>query len=302
MQAIVSSQKETVIAIGKFEALHKGHVHLITTTVEYAKNYGLKSCVLHFVPNPIKILYDSGYKSLFSKEEYNLLLANYGLDYSIPYTFDSSVAQLSPAAFCSIIKEQFSCKTLIVGEEFRFGQDRAGNAELLSGLSAKLDMQIVVVPIVKLADDSEKISTSQIRRYLAQSQIRQANKILASPFLVMGTVTKGRQLGRTIGFPTANIMPPPDKFLPPNGVYVTQVLLDGKRLNAITNIGTNPTVTSETNCKVETHIFNFDQDIYGKQLIVEFYEFIRPETTFSGITELQQQMQADADIARGLKY
>ncbi|MCL1987160.1 MAG: bifunctional riboflavin kinase/FAD synthetase [Firmicutes bacterium] len=295
MQTISSSQENTVIAIGKFEALHKGHASLIETTIKYAQQNNAKSCAMHFMPNPVKVLHNNSYKPLFTKEEHLLLLSDYNLDYSIPFIFDKRIADLTPFEFCNLIKQQFNCSALIIGEEFRFGRNRSGGLETLEELSQALNIKLLIVPSIK--HDLTKISSSQIRRYLEKSQIRQANEMLNRPFLIMGTVKQGRQLGRTIGFPTANITPKLDKFLPPNGVYITQIILDGTRFDGVTNIGTNPTVTNETTCKVETYIFDFDKDIYGKEIIVEFYEFIRPEQTFSGLNTLKAQMLDDARIA-----
>ena len=290
---------DTVITVGKFEALHLGHDLLIKSTADYARLHGLTSAVLSFAPHPAQVLYDCGYKPLYSKEEQAFLLKPYHIDRWIPYPFDKDFAQLPPLAFCSILKEQLNCKALLVGEGFRFGRNREGTSKTLCPL-----LEVVTIPYHHL--EGEKISTSQIRELLAKGLIQEANKRLGRPFLIMGTVQKGRQLGRTMGFPTANIHPACDKFLPPDGVYATKITLGGLKkaagspLPGITNIGTNPTIKGAQSHKVETHIFDFDSDIYGEEVAVELYAFIRPEKTFSGLDELKRQIAADVKKAQNV--
>ena len=323
----------TAITVGKFEALHLGHIRLIEATVEYARSKNLAHAeeftlseefapfkefalskefthpkefapsknlaptVLSFTPHPAQVLSDKKYDPLFSSREQALLLAEYGIDYWIPYPFDKSVAQLTPKAFCQLLQTQFHCKALLVGEGFRFGYNREGTPQTLYTLGQQLGIEVITIPHSQF-ENEEKISTSQIRTYLAEGRIREANKLLGRPFLIIGTVLKGRQLGRTIGFPTANIHPADDKFLPPDGVYAAKITIKGQKKAGVTNIGINPTIISGQTRKVETHIFDFDTDIYGEEVLVELYAFIRPERTFSGIEELGKQIAADAREAR----
>jgi len=280
----------TAMTVGKFEALHLGHIHLLEATMEYAKANGLVSAMLSFVPHPAQVLSgDRGYKPLFSQKERAFLLEGCGIDYWIPHPFDRDFARLSPRDFCRLLRMQFGCKALIVGEGFRFGHNRSGVPGMELGLK--------IITISHLGD-GEKISTSKIRQHLANERVAEAAALLGRPFIIMGTVQKGRQLGRTIGFPTANIHPADDKFLPPDGVYATNVIVGGLKKIGVTSIGTNPTVSAgESLRKVETHIFGFDADIYGEDIIVELHKFLRPERTFGGIEELRQQIVADAEEA-----
>jgi len=295
----------TVITIGKFEALHQGHSHLIEKTIKYAQARNdtcyrsLASAVLSFAPHPTQVLSDPKYKPLFSHEEQAFLLNQYDIDYWIPYPFDQNLAQLSPKAFCQRLQKQFNCKALFIGEGFRFGRNREGTAEKLHNLGQALGIEIITIPYRRL-DNQTKISTSQIRAYLAKGQIQASNKLLSRPFLILGTVQKGRQLGRTIGFPTANVHPADNKFLPPDGVYASKIIIGEEKKTGITNIGTNPTVADKQSRKVETHIFDFDSDIYGEKIIVELHTFIRPERTFDGIESLGQQIAADTLEARSV--
>ena len=300
---------QTAITIGKYEAMHRGHMLMIESAVNYAKSQGLASVVLSFTPHPAQVLYGKGYKPLFTDAEKAHILEGMttegmiagsdaaGPDYWIYYPFNSSLAQTSPQNFCRLLKERFSCRALLVGRGFCFGRNREGTVETLYTLGREMGMEIITVPHMSQGDN--KISTSQIREFLSKGQVPEANKLLGRPFFVKGIVQKGRQLGRTIGFPTANIHPEDDKFLPLNGVYAGNVIIGGSLMQGVTNIGINPTVSEgETvKYKVETHIFDFDADIYGKEIIVELNAFIRPERVFAGLEELKKQIKKDAKSA-----
>ncbi|MCL2420258.1 MAG: riboflavin biosynthesis protein RibF [Defluviitaleaceae bacterium] len=277
----------TAITIGKFEALHQGHSQLIKSTIEYAKNYeknhvqshALSSVVLSFAPHPTQVLSDPNYKPLFTPQEQAFTLSQYGLDYWIPYPFDKSTAQLTPKSFCQRLQAQFNCKALLVGEGFRFGRNREGTPEILHAIGQEIGIDIVTIPFYH-ADEKDqneaKISTSQIRDHLSKGQIKKANQLLGRPFFIMGTVQKGRQLGRTIGFPTANMHPAEGKFLPPDGVYAAKIQIGDFEKLGITHIEINPTVADEKSHKIKTHIFDFTEDVYGQEIIVELHDFIRP--------------------------
>ena len=298
------SSNQLAVTIGKFEALHLGHRSLIDSTVKYANDHGLTSAVLSFSPHPAEVLSNKEYKPLFTKEEQFFLLKKFDIGRWIPFPFDRGFSQMLPEEFCRFLITKFDCRAVLVGEGFRFGRNRAGTAEFLRTMGEELGLEVIIVPYLQINGDSQtKISTSKIRECLALGKVRKANELLGMPFMVMGTVQKGRQLGRTISFPTANIHPSSDKFLPPDGVYATRVRVidrsfktDGPELGpmpGITNIGTNPTVAEEHRRKAETYIFDFDGDIYGKEILVEFYDFIRPERKFSGLQELEGQIKED---------
>ena len=327
------TDKPTAITIGKFEAIHLGHLCMIDSTIEHAKTNGLASAVLSFVPHPAQVLSDTDYKPLFTHEEKMRILSQSDLDYWVPYPFNQETIRKSPGDFCEMLKSQFYCRTLLVGSDFRYGHNRTGTTESLIAQGKELGIEVVVVPtrhdsnkIITSHDsnknttshDSNKISTSLIRELLSYSKIKEANQLLSMPFFLMGEVKRGKQLGRTLGFPTANLHMPEDKFLPPDGVYSSGVFLkSGQFYTAVTNIGTNPTVHGNTEIpsrKAETHILNFDSskindktihntsdlvfDIYDEEIVVELYEFIRPEMKFSGLDELKKQIAKDVKWCR----
>lgn len=279
------------IAVGKFEAIHLGHELLIESTVEYAGLKSLDSAIISFAPHPAKVLTGEEYKPLYTKREQAFLLAGYGLDHWFTCPFDKDFANMLPIDFCHLLKDKYSCNTLFVGVDFRFGRNREGTPEILETIGKEIEMRIITVPNM---GGKQKISTSRIREHLASGQIEEANALLGRPFLIRGTVQKGRQLGRTIGFPTANVHPVEDKFLPPDGVYAAQITALGSKRMGVVNIGTNPTITSDRHRKAEAHIFDFDADIYGEEIVIELFTFIRPERTFKGIDDLKKQIAADA--------
>ena len=299
MKTINKSSTPMAVTLGKFEAMHLGHASMIEATVEYAKSEGLNSGVLSFVPNPIQVLSDPKYKPLFTEKEMSTLLADSGINYWIPYPFSRELAKKNPRDFCMLLKTGFNCRAILVGQSFRFGHNREGTIETLTTFGRELGMEIITVPY-RLAHEAgkpgaaEKISTSQIRAFLSNGKIEEANKLIGRPFFIVGTVQKGRQLGRSIGFPTANLHPAEDKFLPPNGVYKAKVTVGGSTYYGVTNIGTNPTVAEKQAHKAETFIFDFDEDIYGEEIMVELHTFIRPERVFKGLDELKRQIRSDA--------
>jgi len=275
------------ITVGKFEALHKGHMYLINETKKYAQANGLASAVMSFTePHPIQVLIDPSYKPLLTIREQGLLLEGV-VDKWIPYPFDIDFAKMLPEDFCMLLKSRFNCQALVVGENFRFGNNRQGTAQSLRDIG----MDVIEIPHFEM--DGEKVSTSQIRSYLLEGELKKANNLLGRCFSLVGEVKKGRQLGRTIGFPTANIHPPITKLLPPDGVYASNVKFGDMEKKSITNIGTNPTVSGDGMRKVESHILDFDGDIYDQEIVVELCRFIRAEHKFSGIRELKRQISED---------
>ena len=213
---ILDINRPLAITIGKFEALHLGHSYLINKSVEYAGKHNLASAVLSFVPHPIQVLLDRDYKTMFSADEQAFLLEKYGADYWIPFPFDNKLAEMLPEEFCRLLKEQLNCQALLVGEGFHFGRDRTGTQAALQSLGEKFNIDIITVPTLHLGSNlgnSEKISTSQIREYLIKGQIKEANKLLGRPFLIMGKINRGVN-----GY---NIYPAADKLMPPEGQYIT---------------------------------------------------------------------------------
>ncbi|MCL2218069.1 MAG: riboflavin biosynthesis protein RibF [Defluviitaleaceae bacterium] len=286
-----------VLAIGKFESIHRGHRALLGETVRRAKESGLASAVMVFEPHPFTVLGHSDYKPLFTQAERLYLFEECELEHVFTCPFDAEFAALSPAAFCKKLFCEYDAREIIVGEDYRFGQNREGTVETLRNEAAKYGAGVFVFRVMEA--NGQGISTSLIRKLLAGNRLPEAAQLLGFPFFAIGTTEKGRQLGRTLGFPTLNFYPDDKKFLPADGVYATRTFIRGVGLDSITNIGLRPTVSEPTGLakkrSVETHILNMplDFDLYGEFIKVEFLQFIRTERHFDSLDVLKNQIQED---------
>lgn len=291
-------RENCVLTIGKFEGLHLGHQALIQKTVCHASLMRVPSIIMIFSPHPNIYFGDTSYKPLFTADEHAHILDGMGISNVFAYPFDEKLTNLSPKDFCNIIFTDFKAKMVIVGENFRFGKSRAGDIAFLKNEAANHNADIQAIP--DIFANEEKISTSQIRNFLENTKLKEACLQLGFPFFIFGTVTKGKQLGRTIGFPTLNMYPPKVKFLPPNGVYATTTTMNGIKYRSITNIGLRPTVDTATTIRsVETHLLNYNgDDLYGKHCKTELLEFIRPECRFNSLDELKIQIAKDIKLMR----
>ena len=281
--------KSCVLAIGKFEGIHLGHHALLAEVVRQAKSMGLFSAALVFEPHPYIYFNDAMYKPMFTNKERDELLTNIGVEHIFYCQFDSSFAALSPQDFCKKIFLEYNAKHVIVGENYRFGKNRSGDTLLLQSEALKYDASVQTVSL------EQQISTSNIRKFIMECNIGEAARQLGFPFFITGIVTQGKQLGRTIGFPTLNVYPSDEKFLPPDGVYATNTIINGKNFRGITNIGLRPTVKSDTTVRsVETYLTDYSgADLYGEYIKVELLDFIRPELKFNSLDELKIQIAED---------
>lgn len=288
-----------VLTIGKFEGIHLGHRELINEVTRQAKRLGIASAAMIFEPHPYIFLNDADYKPLFTKDERVRILESANLGHIFYCPFDKNLMEMSAKSFCQMLFEKYGTKLIVVGENYRFGKGRAGDIALLQAEAAAHGADVQVIPTF-CGNSANTISTSGIRQHLTACSIPEANRQLGFPFFIMGTVAKGRQIGQTIGFPTINIYPPSDKFLPPDGVYATQTIINGITYMSVTNIGLRPTVDKEPKIRsVETHLLNYSgPDLYGEQVKVEFLEFIRPERQFSSLDELKAQIAKDIQLNR----
>jgi len=289
-----------ILAVGKFEGIHRGHRALLEEVVLRAKQKGLTSAVMVFEPHPITVLDDSNYKPLFTELERTHLLDECGLDYLFVCPFDENFAALSPSDFCEKLFVELNVREIVVGEDYRFGHKRKGTLDFMRDEASKYGSD---VHVFRLMEDPRggAISTSLIRTLLSANRLSEARELLGFPFFMMGTTAKGRQLGRTLGFPTLNIYPDDNKFLLADGVYATQVHIKGKCLQSITNIGLRPTVNaSEIKRSVETHVLDMLGDdfkeLYNEPIKVEFLSFIRPERRFDSLDDLKKQIQLDIEL------
>lgn len=295
-----------VITIGKFESIHRGHQTLLHQVVKHANQLGLKSAAMVFSPHP-NIFFNKDknkeYIPIFTQEERDGLLASTGINQILTCKFDKNFANLSPQEFCQILFEEYNAKLLIVGENYFFGKGRTGDVSLLKAEATKYNADVKVIKIshsekrTNESGERPEISTSNIRKLLLNGDIQEANQELGFSFFIKGIVTKGKQIGRTINFPTLNIYPY-NKLLPPDGVYKTETIINGDVYNSISNIGLRPTINDiEKVRSVETHLLSYyGACLYDTPIQVNFLEFIRPEHKFNSLEELKAQIEKDISL------
>ncbi|MBF2097763.1 MAG: bifunctional riboflavin kinase/FAD synthetase [Gloeomargaritaceae cyanobacterium C42_A2020_066] len=285
----------TAVALGNFDGLHLGHRQVIAPISRPA---GLYSTVVTFRPHPVEFFTGQPRARLTPLAEKQHWLEAWGVDQLALLPFDRELAALTPEAFVeTILHQQLQARLVSVGYDFCFGQGRAGNAQLLRELASQRGIEVVITPAQTLA--GQRISSSAIREALVVGDLPQANALLGRPYQLWGTVMPGEQLGRQLGFPTANLHLPPDKFLPGPGVY--SVWVRGEGLEAgrpgVMNLGHRPTVGGVT-LRAEVHLLDWSGDLYGATLVVDLAHFLRPEQRFGSLADLRHQIEQDCALAR----
>lgn len=292
-------KEPTVVTIGKFDGRHKGHQKLLGEMLSFRKRHGYKMAVFTFAMTPAGVVSGQKQQVITTTEERRRNMEKMKLDYLVEYPFDLQVAHMQPEEFVKkILKEQMNAKIIVAGTDCAFGFQRRGNAELLEKLASVYDYEAVIIQ--KEQEDHRDISSTYIREELSKGNIEKANKLLGEPYSIGGVVVHGNRIGAPVlGFPTANLLPPPEKFLPQFGVYISQVKVDGKFYGGISNIGRKPTITGKNPVGVETFILKLEpeMDLYGKNIEVQFLHFQRPEQKFSGLEELKEQIERDKKAA-----
>lgn len=278
----------TCVTLGKFDGIHLGHQKLLRELQKDQKP-GQKSVMFSFA------LTESS-KVLFTEEERRNILSETGIDVLIAYPFNEETKAITADVFLSdILIKKLGMKKIVVGTDNRFGFQRAGSPEMLAANAKTYGYEVMVCK--KAVMGGEEISSTRIKRALQEAKIPEVNAMLGREYFIQGSVVRGKQLGRTIGFPTINVIPPGNKLLPPCGVYVSKTELNGKEYFGITNIGVRPTVGKQEVNWVETHLLDFDSECYGALAKTKLYRFIRPETVFSGLDELKNQIAEDKKAA-----
>lgn len=284
----------TAVTLGKFDGVHMGHC-LLLDRLKTFKKYDLIPVMFTFDIYPANLFSDKEIKHIYTEEEKRRNLEKIGIDILIAYPFTNKTAGMDAKDFVKdILIDKLDCKAIVTGEDFRFGYKKKGDIKLLRELSYEYGFDLVVYE--KLKYNYEVVSSTLIRTELIKGNIKKVNKLLGRPFSIVGIVICGNKIGRTINFPTINILPDKSKLLPPNGVYVSKVKIDEKVYNSVSNIGIKPTVTNQSNIGIETYIFDFNEDIYDKEVEIMLYEFLRPEKKFNSISELKNQIELDKNI------
>lgn len=282
--------EQLILTIGYFDGVHLGHQELFQQTIQTAKKMTCKSAVLTFDFSQLSSMQKRS-QHLITEHEKQQILATLGIDYYIKVTFSQKIKAMTPEHFIARLTTLFSIQTIIVGNDFHFGENRSGDTKTLQQLATKYHYTLQALPLIKTAE--HKISSSEIEQLIRNGNVEHANVLLGYPYQITGQVIHGEQKGRQLGFPTANMLVLPDKIMLANGVYVVQVIVNGQKYDGMTNIGIAPTVKNISEHIIETNIFDFNQDIYGQTITVSFHKRIRPEQKFAGIEALQTQLKKD---------
>lgn len=284
---------ETIAAIGFFDGIHKGHQKVIEKAVNKAKNEGKESAVITFHPHPSVVLKKSEKPVLYitTEEEKAKLISEMGVDRLYIITFNEQLSRLSPEEFIEHFIIELHITHLVAGFDFTFGFKGAGN---MDNIDAFAKGKFSTTTVEKQQFDGEKISSTRIRNCLANGEVEEIIPLLGRPYETVGKVIEGDKRGRKLGFPTANLFIDEDKLLPKQGVYAVKVTYNDQSYYGMANLGVKPTfVEGQTKPQVEVYIFDFDKDIYGESLKVEWYKYIRAEKKFNGVEEIVSQLQND---------
>jgi riboflavin kinase / FMN adenylyltransferase len=283
--------RPTFVAVGVFDGVHRGHQHLLQNMVAAAAAAGARSAVLTFFPHPNVVIQGSrGRFYLSSPAERARLLADQGLDLVITQPFNEKLRRTRAVDFVTLLRHHLDMRQLW-GGNFALGYQREGDAPFLQLLGAELGYTVELVAAM-VTWKGELVSSSRVRRGLAAGAVADVTGCLGRPYRLAGVVMRGSRRGHTIGIPTANLAVWEEQLLPANGVYATYAWLDGQRYPAATNIGVRPTVDGSV-LTVEAHLLDFDADLYGRELTLDFMARIRDEQKFSDLAALLAQIQAD---------
>lgn len=277
------SKRNTVVTLGKFDGIHRGHKALIDRVLQYGdKNVVRTVCAFETAP-----------VSLLAKKERRQMLENMGVDLLVECPFTADLICMMPETFVKkILVKQLKAVHVVVGADYHFGYRRSGNVDTLIELGRKYGFTVEIVR--KVLDIEDKVSSSTIRKELSVGNMERVNELLGYEYFITGEVIHGDKMGTAFGIPTTNLIPQPGKLLPPNGVYITRTTIGKKTYMGMTNIGCKPTVNGSF-IGVETHLFDCSGDLYGKKEKVRVLHYVRPEQKFANISELKVQIMKDKE-------
>lgn len=289
----VTNCQGAVVALGTFDGVHLGHQKVMRTAIEKAAEVGGKSVVVTFAAHPLSVLCPEKEPIRLATVEQKIqYVAEVGIDALVLLPMTRHLLDETPQEFCRQLLEYLRPAAIVVGENFTYGAKAAGNTQTLREFMASYDIPVMVLSLLERPGRATPISSTVIRRLVTMGHMETAEALLGHPFTLQGTVVQGDHRGRMIGFPTANMLIPPQMAVPPDGVYITEVEWQGQRLPAMTNIGANPTFDHQYR-RIETHILQWSGDIYDREISVRFKKRLRPEIRFSSKEELMKQMEED---------
>jgi riboflavin kinase/FMN adenylyltransferase len=289
-----------LLAIGVFDGVHRGHQAVISTSAQHARTTDGTPVVLTFDPHPEKVLQPASAPHLLTATQHKIsLIRDLGVGHLLIIKFDKQFAATPPEEFVEqLVTHSKPLREICVGHEWSFGKDRRGNLDLLKKLGAESGFEVVGVPPVKA--NGEVISSTAIRDAVQRGDFTKAKLMLGRDYTILGTVMRGDDLGKKIGFPTANLSAHSEQF-PPDGVYFAEAWLEDVKYDGVVNLGCRPTVSRDKSNRVlEIHLFDFSRDIYGQDLEIRFVRYLRPEKKFDSIDALKDQISADVRQARTL--
>ena len=284
-----------IYALGFFDGVHLGHQALLENCRTLARESGALPAALTFDVHPQDLVRGSAPVLINTPADRRLLLERFGMTAIHTLQFDAQMRQMPWQDFFRYLTEELGAAGLVCGQDFRFGYKGEGNAQLLQEACAEKGIPCIVVP--EQTKDGVRISSTYIRQLIQEEALEKAVEFLGHPHILSGTVISGRKLGRTIGVPTANVQIPEGVILPPKGVYACQVLVGENRYPAVTNVGDRPTVGGHK-VTIEPWLLDFEGDLYGRQITVEFYQFLRPEQKFDSLEALREEILRNADQTR----
>ncbi|MFG6148869.1 bifunctional riboflavin kinase/FAD synthetase [Halobacillus sp. B23F22_1] len=288
-----------VLAVGFFDGIHKGHQRVIFTAKRKAEELGVKSAVMTFDPHPSVVLNHSvkHAKYITPLPEKERILNNAGIDTLFIVHFDKSLASLSPEQFVENFFVSQNVQHVVAGFDFTFGFKGKGTMKLLPEYAKS---RFTTTTIQQVSEDGEKVSSTRIRDLLDEGELALVNRLLDRPYRITGEVVTGDRRGRTIGYPTANLSLNSEYYMPKVGVYAVKVILGNQEYKGMANLGFKPTFNDEKVKNLEVHIFDFNHDVYGQEIAIDFYNHIRSEVKFNGIEELIRQLKDDEVKSREL--
>jgi len=290
--------KASAVAIGKFDGVHRGHQCLLQHILE-RKAEGLLATVFTFEPSPAVLFSGTSLPELTTKREKRKLFEELGIDVLIEFPLTCESAAMPAKQFIEkVLAGQMRAAYIAAGTDLSFGRGGKGDTALLERYAGRYGYRTDIIEKVCL--DGVEISSSYVREAVKKGDMEKARLLIGEAYSVSGIVAHGKKLGRRLGMPTVNLLPEKEKLLPPYGVYFSEVSLGEQVYRGITNIGCKPTVNDEKQAGVETYLYDFAQDIYGKEITVRLFSFHRPEKKFGSVEELKRQMAAD--IAKGRYY
>lgn len=282
-----------VLALGFFDCVHIGHVALINETKKMASCMGCESAIYTFANDPNVFLNKK--EQVYTFDDRKIIFDNLGIDTVICETFSQEFANQSSEEFLNSLLSRFNIAGIVVGKDYSFGKNAEGNAVFLKEFMSERSIKVKILPFEKV--NSQKVSTSHIKKFVADGNVQVANTLLTQPYFMVGEVVHARHRGTIIGYPTANIVEHDSRLKLGTGIYITKVYIDNKSYLGITNVGPKPTF-EEHSSSIETYILDFSKDIYGKTIMVEFYKKIRDVVKFHSVPALCNQMKQDEREAR----